>query len=173
MAHLARTAARAAWTTTVIIAGIAILGGCSVTKASAPETPQRAGATGAVTASADADVFAIKVGDCLTLRSVDATEVDSMPVVPCGQVHDSEVFAQMTLTGDTFPGVDSIQATLDGFCADEFGRFVGLEYGTSTLSLNYVYPTEDSWTTGDRLGQCIVIDPSDGGRTGTMKGAGI
>lgn len=158
--------------TTITLAAAASLGACGVLGGDDPADPKRDDVSGEVTESADADVFAIKVGDCLDLSSVTAEQVDSLPVVPCSDSHDSEVYAETTLTGDDFPGEDSVTASMDEFCATEFASFIGITYDQSSLSFNYLFPTEESWGAGDKSGQCIVIDPA-GARTGTLKGAGV
>ena len=58
--------------------------------------------SGAVIQAGDVGQGNLRVGDCLDERE-DATAPD-VPVVPCDQPHDREIFAIVDLEGDEFPG---------------------------------------------------------------------
>ena len=63
-----------------------------------------------------------------------------------------------------------MQAQGDAFCADEFETFIGTPADQSELLATYMYPTEDSWKSGDREILCVVyVDGTT--TTGTLKGA--
>ncbi len=50
-----------------------------------------------------------------------------MPFVECSEPHDSEVFARTDLTGDMFPGNDTLETELATFCrGDVFTQFIGI-----------------------------------------------
>lgn len=59
--------------------------------------------SGAVIESGDANVFAIAVGDCFT-DEVASDQVESLPVVPCSEPHENEVYFNHSMTGDAYPG---------------------------------------------------------------------
>lgn len=169
------TSRRALTRIAVAVAAIAValpLTGCSIVGdllgGPAPQ-PQRDETTQEIVEEGDADVFAIRVGDCL--NEATAETVSEVPVVPCDTAHDEEVFSEITLTGTEFPGDDAVQTQADEGCYAQFAEFVGLAYEESALEFYAYRPTEDSWTQlDDRIVSCIVYDPA-GQTTGTLAGA--
>ncbi|HEY4152047.1 MAG TPA: septum formation family protein [Pseudolysinimonas sp.] len=169
---MSMTATSPRWTrviavTTIAAAGL-LLSGCSLLN-QITNTTQR-DASGTPTAENDnADVFSIKVGDCLN----DATatgEVTTAPIVPCSKPHDSEAFKSIIMDDGDFPGDDAVTSQADEGCADAFPGFIGIAYDDSHLNISYYYPTSDSWANGDREIMCTVYD--DGVKTtGTLKDA--
>lgn len=131
---------------------------------------QRDEASGEITAAAEANVFSVQVGDCLDLAAMaSATEVETLPTVPCGEEHDGEVYAETTLEGDEYPADIDDQA--DEFCYGEFPTFVGKDYETSTLDYGPLTPSTVSWDQGDRVVQCILMSAEP--VTGSLEGAAI
>lgn len=160
------------WVRLIAVATIAasglLLSGCSLIN-QVTNTTQR-DASGSPTAENDnADVFSIKVGDCLNDAAASGT-VTTAPIVPCSKPHDSEAYTSITMKDGAFPGADAVKAQADQGCADAFPGFVGIAYNDSKLSISYYYPTSDSWANGDREILCTVYD--DGVKTtGTLKDA--
>jgi len=166
------TTASVRWTrliavTTLAAAGL-LLSGCSLLNQVTNTTPRDA--SGSPTAENDnADVFSIKVGDCLNDASATGT-VTTAPIVPCSKPHDSEAFTSIQMKDGDFPGTDAVKSQADQGCSDAFADFVGIAYDDSKLSISYYFPTSDSWTNGDREILCTVYD--DGVKTtGTLKDA--
>jgi hypothetical protein len=158
----------------VTVATATALSGCSIVDQFLPASqPVRDAETGEVTEQVDnADVFAIRVGDCLNTADLDTTsEVSDVPVVPCSEPHDDEVYYAYTLADGEFPGEDAIIADADATCIPEFATFVGLAYEESALDYWPMYPTAGSWENGDREVLCIAWDPSGAKLTGTLAGA--
>lgn len=123
---------------------------------------------GAITEAADADVFSLQVGDCFDYEALSSsTDIETVPTVPCSDPHDGEIYAEAELTDDQFAQGD---AFYDDFCLTEFTSFIGKSYDESTLDRSYFYPSPQSWATGDRALQCIVLHP-DNTFTGSMKGS--
>jgi hypothetical protein len=155
---------------TYVLGGLAVaslaLSGCS----SAPDA-QRDESSGEITASADANVFTVAVGDCLDLASSQlAEEVSSLPTVPCSDEHDSEIYAETELPEGDYPA--DIQEQASQFCYDEFAPFVGLSYEESTLDVQPMTPLQDGWEQADdRVIQCIVMSPER--VTGTLEGSAL
>ncbi|WP_250445914.1 septum formation family protein [Actinotalea sp. C106] len=132
--------------------------------------PERDAETGEITEASDADVFAIRVGDCLESAEM-GTEVSSLPTVPCDQPHDSEAYASTMLDDGEFPGLDEVGTVANDYCLEEFATFVGTDYYDSELEMSTLSPSEDTWTTlDDREVLCLVLD-MEGGVTGSLKGA--
>lgn len=120
-------------------------------------------------ATKTADVFTIKVGDCLNDADVEG-EVSEVPTVDCAQPHDSEAFASITMADGDFPGEDAVKTQSQSGCTEKFNSFVGVDYGTSKLDYSYYYPTAQSWEQGDREILCLILDPA-GQTTGSLKDA--
>jgi hypothetical protein len=153
--------------TTIAVAGL-LLSGCSLLN-QVTNTTQR-DASGTPTAANDnADVFSIKVGDCLNDATATGT-VTTAPIVPCSTPHDSEAYKSILMSDGDFPGEDAVKSQADQGCADAFPAFVGIAYNDSNLSISYYFPTSDSWSNGDREILCTIYD--DGVKTtGTLKDA--
>lgn len=127
-------------------------------------------ASGTPTAvNSNADVFSLKVGDCLDDASSSGT-VTTAPTVPCGEPHDSEAYAAVTMKGTAFPGDAAVKDQANEGCAGAFPAFVGIAYDDSALSISYYFPTKESWANGDRQILCTIYDP-DTKTTGTLKSA--
>lgn len=60
--------------------------------------------------------------------------------------------------------------TADEYCAEAFGRFIGMDCNESELESSMLMPTAGSWTGGDREILCLVGDPA-GDTSGTLRGA--
>jgi hypothetical protein len=155
--------------TLVVVAAAALaLSGCTMFGQLLNQTPRDASGT-PTAANTNADVFSIKVGDCLDDGSSTGT-VTTAPIVPCSQPHDSEAYRSVKMTDGAFPGANAVTAQANGSCADAFPDFIGIAYDDSDLSISYYYPTKDSWANGDREIMCTVYN--DGVKTtGTLKGA--
>lgn len=145
------------------------LAGCSMLGnfISAPQ-PERDETTQEIVEEGQADVFALRVGDCM--NTVDAELVSEVPVVPCAEPHDDEVYFDFTLDDGDYPGDDAILEAADSGCLPEFDRFVGLAYDASTLDYYAYRPSEESWAGGDRIISCVIWDPA-GQVTGSLQGA--
>lgn len=124
---------------------------------------------GVVTASADADAFALKVGDCT--GALGSGSIDQISLVPCAEPHDYEAYASMRLTQDSFPGTDQVTEQADAFCAKEFKKFVGVDDEESKYGFSSLMPTKESWVSaGDREVLCLAGKDS-GNITGSLQGA--
>ncbi|MEP6482514.1 MAG: septum formation family protein [Rhodoglobus sp.] len=117
----------------------------------------------------DADVFTVKVGNCVNDAAA-AGEVVTVPIVDCAKPHDSEAYASIAMTDATFPGDDGVKTQSIAGCTAAFNTFVGVDYGTSKLQYTYLFPTAASWAKGDREILCLIDDPA-GHTTGSLKGA--
>ncbi|MBW4031909.1 MAG: hypothetical protein HIU88_04505 [Acidobacteria bacterium] len=127
-------------------------------------------ASGTPTAvNSKADVFSLKVGDCLNDAAATGT-VTTAPIVPCNMPHDSEAYFAITMTGTAFPGDQAVKDQASQGCATAFPAFIGISYNDSSLSISYYFPTAESWANGDRQILCTVYDPG-AKSTGTLKNA--
>lgn len=98
----------------LVIGAIALLGlglsGCSAAQEivdsvegelSGGESEVRDGETQEVTESGDLDVFKLAVGDCF--NDAGSTMVSEIPVVPCSDPHDYEVYHEVEMPAGDFP----------------------------------------------------------------------
>ena len=157
-----------AWTRTLAIltvgAASLALAGCSLLgNLGGGSTPEET--TGA---GDPADVFTIKVGDCLNDGSATG-EVSEVPTVDCAEPHDSEAYASIIIDDGDFPGDEALVAQAEAECGAAFSDFVGIDFESSSLSYAYYYPTESSWASGDREILCLIVDPA-GQTTGSLQG---
>lgn len=148
------------------LAGCSLLGGGELGSGPSAERDE----SGQVVEGAEgADVFTLQVGDCL--NDADAADtVSEVPVVPCAEPHDSEIYASVILGGDTFPGTDAVLAEGDDQCGTEFDAFIGIPYVESIYDFSYYFPTESSWERGDREILCVIFDPAGQKLTGSLEG---
>lgn len=152
------------------IGALAALGAVLTLSACSDDEPRR-DPEGNVTESADAaDVFDVRVGDCVGAFE-DGDEVTEIPVLPCDQSHDQEVYARFELAdAEAFPGKEELNKQANEKCLQEFQAFVGVPYNDSELYVEFLTPSEDSWDDGDREVLCTVYDPA-GPTEGTLKAA--
>ncbi|WP_159502390.1 septum formation family protein [Microbacterium sp. 18062] len=123
--------------------------------------------SGEVTGGGQIDVFTLSVGDCLNDQS--ASEVYEVPVVPCDEPHDYEVYHDFALADGEWDQ-DAVYAAADEGCYTAFPDFVGLSYEESTLDFAYYAPTQLSWEDGDdRMVSCYIGDPGTQ-TTGSLAG---
>jgi hypothetical protein len=150
---------------------------------------------GSITAGGTTDVFTLREGDCLDDADLAAGQsssddapgaadahpasddasaehpVGDVSTVPCSDPHDFEVYRDVTITGDAFPGDDAVDTQADDLCGKAFVPFVDADYQDSIYGYTYYQPTSGSWSTGDRVGNCLVGDPA-GKTVGSLAGIG-
>lgn len=117
-------------------------------------------------------VFAISAGDCLNDAS-EAGDVSTVPVVPCSEPHESEVYAVLVMENGDYPGDAAVAQQADDGCRAAFTTYIGVAASQSRYMFNALYPTEDSWIGGDREILCRVALVTDGAIekvTGSLKG---
>lgn len=153
--------------TLVVSAGL--LGGCSALESiTGAGSAARDADTQEVTEAGDAGVFTVRVGDCY--NDTEGTEVSDVPVVPCAEPHDNEIYYTFTMPAGEWPGDEAIAAAAEEQCGAQFDAFVGLAYAESALDWYPITPLESGWNEiDDREIICAVWDPA-GQVTGTLAG---
>ena len=120
--------------------------------------------------SSSSDIFDLKVGDCLNSSDITSEQVLSIEAISCNSLHDMEIFAATQLDEGDFPGRDAASSAAESFCHSQFEAFVGTTYEQSELTVNWIYPTADSWDTrNDRQILCLLQSPSP--ISGSLAGA--
>jgi hypothetical protein len=103
-------------------------------------------------------VLDLKVGDCFD--GGEGESVSDVTPKPCDQPHDKEVYATPTYTGtggDTYPGGEPLTTFAQTQCVTAFQAYVGKDYNDSELDVQYLTPSSDSWGSGDRTIDCILL----------------
>jgi hypothetical protein len=156
--------------TLAVLTGL-LLSGCGLL---GPGNSTEGDPDGSVTAGdQDADVFSIRVGDCLNDAGATGA-VRTAPIVSCDEPHDSEAFASFQLDDGDFPGDDEVLEAGRQLCYDAFETFVGVVDENSIYSYTSYVPTAGSWTDrGDREVLCTIYDPSGEQVTGTLENIGM
>jgi hypothetical protein len=103
---------------------------------------------------------ALTTGTCLTdahkLLEPEGA-IDKLEAIDCSAAHYEEVIALGAFQDGAYPGADALIDQLDVACVEAFSSYVGIGYGSSELSLDYLLPTESSWHVGDRGYACLVF----------------
>ncbi|MDX1516709.1 MAG: septum formation family protein [Woeseiaceae bacterium] len=128
--------------------------------------------SGAIIDAGNVDVFQIRVGDCFDDAS-GATEISSLPGVPCSEPHDNEAYASFNLTVSEYTGDDSMFDLAFEQCLERFEPFVGRDYDSSALDIYTLYPTYESWQQNDREVVCAVFDMDSNKLVGSVRGRGL
>jgi len=125
---------------------------------------------GAGGSSSGGEVSAAKlvVGHCVDgLRESD--DVAGLPVLPCEQPHEGEVFAIVELPAGPYPGDETLGQQAQRECLKQFEEYAPSSVADDKVELFYLHPSELSWTAGDRGVTCVATDPTTK-RTGSLKG---
>lgn len=117
----------------------------------------------------------LSVGDCFdNAPAVDANgdNVVAKTLVDCPQPHDGEVFLVFLVPAapSGYPGDEAIGSLQQTRCDAAFAGYVGKDPGLSSYTIDYVRPTIDTWSRGDRTIDCLLEDAIGGQLTGSAKG---
>jgi hypothetical protein len=133
-----------------------------------------AGSPGPVTSAAASTstpepVPVLKVGDCTGPIDLSGASITSLPAVPCDQAHYYEVHATFPLTGDPFPGTETLADQAAAQCAPAFVDYVGVEpeYGRYTSA--YIAPDEAAWAVPENRVITCLVGSADGGLVGSAR----
>ncbi|WP_237157338.1 septum formation family protein, partial [Mycolicibacterium chubuense] len=119
-----------------------------------------------VTSSGNVTATDVKVGDCLA-EIPDGDKVLRVQTIACDQPHAGEVFAVLTLPDGDFPGQAAVEAHSEK-CGPELASYSPAAMTDDTVQLYVLYPTAETWASGDRAVTCIAtLQPP---RAGSLKG---
>jgi S1-C subfamily serine protease len=96
----------------------------------------------------------LSVGDCFD--DPDEDVADPFAPVDCDSPHDNETFYVYEFLEGAFPGDDDIDELSALICLVEFERYVGRDYGSSSLDVFPFAPNELRWNSDDRFLYCIL-----------------
>lgn len=144
-----------------------VLGACS------DDSPDRDG-EGRIVSAGDLSVFELSIGDCVVFTSDIEAANSTLPVVPCDEPHQAEVYALVDLDDlDQYPGERELSNRAELECLATFGDYVGVELADSTLFFTYLIPAVRGWQEdGDRTVVCMALGVG-GPLDRSVKGTGI
>lgn len=128
--------------------------------------------SGAITQAGEMSVFDLRTGDCFDDPATLAGPVEKVPVVPCSDPHDNEIYFAFELPDGDFPGASAVDGAADDRCLTEFEPFVGVGYFDSVLDYFAITPTSGSWDQGDRTVYCVIYELDLSKLVGSARGAG-
>lgn len=130
-------------------------------------------ASGEVTAGGDVGVFRLQVGDCVAETDIGGDDVfDSLPVVPCSEPHQLEVYHAFDLADDDYPGDSEVFEQAAEGCLVAFRGFVGVDFSQSVYDVTPIRPTAESWAEiDDREVLCALFEGDGVLRTGSAEGS--
>jgi putative regulator of septum formation len=114
----------------------------------------------------------LRIGDCWDMKDRSAKTVDDVAGKPCAEAHEYEVIYIGRMPGEGYPTDDAFDAYVERSCVPAFETYIGRTYEDSGLDISWLYPSTDSWKSGDRTVQCSAYDPDNSGLIASVKGTG-
>lgn len=110
---------------------------------------------GLLSACSDQRVADLRVGDCFndTDETLQGETFGAVPVVPCDEPHDNEVYLVAEYSGSSYSGIDNFAFDR---CYGAFSSFVGTSYERSVLEFLWLSPSKSGWENGRRSVICFV-----------------
>ncbi|WP_433304484.1 septum formation family protein [Actinoplanes sp. CA-030573] len=138
-------------------------------------TPQASSSSSSPSASStvagkptEVSTYSLKVGDCILSARKQDKVVSSLPVVPCAEQHEAEVFAIFDLKYSSYPGEGKIYGVAERDCTERLGKWSRSAADDAHLELYVLYPSRDTWQQNDREVTCIANRPGKKS-TGSLK----
>jgi hypothetical protein len=120
-----------------------------------------------VAAPHDVDIDTLKVGECI--NETPEEEPVTVPLVPCTQPHDGEVFAIYSLPGGKYPGDALVDRFAQGGCDKRFDTYAGAAADQSNWDVGFFGPSADLWADGDRRVFCLASHSDMSPLTGSVR----
>ncbi len=150
----------------VLACGLAV----SACSNSATSDSSERDASGEVTEAGQVGVFRLQQGDCIAEASEEDV-LDSLPVVPCGEPHQLEIYHVFDLADGDWPGEQAVRDRSAEGCLAAFTGFVGVDFEQSVYDVTPLMPTEASWEQiDDREVLCALFELDGSLRTGSARG---
>lgn len=109
-------------------------------------------------------------GTCLDVPRDQGPQIESLPVVPCGDAHTHEIYAVPIVEEDVYPGFEALESFSQAACLKEFEPYVGISAFDSDLFYSWIVPTLTSWDReDDREVLCVVGNRNGGSLVGTVR----
>lgn len=117
-----------------------------------------------------------EVGDCIDLKmlaSVVGGISEQLPTVDCAEEHDAQVIGVVELPDGDYEDYETLQNMMLDQCEPAFESFVGVPVDDSMLLMDGLFPSEESWTKGDREAICLTFYPDLSTTTESFEGSRI
>ncbi|HLS64853.1 MAG TPA: septum formation family protein [Ruania sp.] len=125
-------------------------------------------------AACGGQVASADVGTCMNSSDFEADEITEIPEVDCSEEHDAQIFHKFDMDDGDFPGRDAIQTAAGEECVPAFEEFVGTGYQESSLDINFIGPSEDTWDQADDREVICYLYTMDGSTsTESFEGSGL
>ena len=124
-------------------------------------------------AACGSQVATAEVGACVNTSDFEG-EITEIPTVDCSEEHDAQVFHTFDMDDGDFPGDDAISTAVEEQCLPAFEEFVGADYQESSLDINFIGPSQDTWDQADDREVICVLYTMDGSTsTESFEGSGL
>ncbi len=110
----------------------------------------------------------LQVGDCIETIPADNARVLNLPRVSCATPHEGEVYEQIRVIEDKFPGQSALERDYQSRCRLALMSYASAASLNPDLGIYLLYPTQATWDHGDRDVVCIATTTDK--RTGSIKG---
>jgi hypothetical protein len=87
-----------------------------------------------------------------------ASVLEDVFVTPCSKAHNTEVFAVLKMSGDTWPGDAAIDRQASELCSASLTAYAP-DFDTDRGDYLFWQPQQDGWRLGDRSLMCLVQTP--------------
>lgn len=109
-------------------------------------------------------------GPCYDLE-VEAGLVIGWVEVSCDGPRDVEAFFWADFRDEPFPGDEYLAGAAADTCEEAFALYVGTTVGQSRYAVDWLVPSQATWTGGDREAVCLVVSGTGSPLIGTVKGS--
>jgi hypothetical protein len=145
--------------TGLILSGLWVLGLAGVIVAATLLSANRSSATGQITKGGNVSIFSLRVGDCFQNPAGNSRlTVTDVTAVPCGTAHNAQAFAAFSATDVSYPGNPRLLREASRGCQSRESGNLDRSKLTSTMSLHFLFPEQQSWADGHRRVTCLVVD---------------
>ena len=142
----------------VVAATVILAGSVTITNPFEDSDSTEAAGQTTIVVTAPTD-YGLAVGEC-----IDDTELehyfagDEYLTTSCDGPHDNEVYYLHEYLPGPFPGEDAVSEELEDVCRGQFEGYVGRDYASSSLVIYRLWPGQDLWDSGERIGECLLYD---------------
>jgi len=137
-----------------------IVGIVAVVAINAAGAAHRSASSGQITSKGSLSVFSLHVGDCFQNPTAGqaGAGVTEVSAVPCTIAHNAQVFAQLPVTGSSYPGKGALLGQATSGCRAHVAAGLDASKITSTMTLHFIFPLPQSWSDGHRTITCLIVD---------------
>jgi hypothetical protein len=139
---------------TALVVSILWIAGVAAAAFAAYSLTAHRDSSGAINRAGNLSVYSLRAGDCIkkfgegTSFTVDA--------VPCGEPHDTQVYALFDLADKPFPGEAAVTADAERGCTERLPEAMNARVSGGDVSIGYYQPQEATWGR-DREVACVFV----------------